>query len=207
MKYLLIFIVVLLLTIILFLALPNKLNQNTKILTTTIEVAPGEFLEYKEYRINWSLRYDSFIAVHTLPIPEEKFFQKDTRYLSIPWDGLELFWIGVGDPVSIRLHDGLLYMIVYDCDTNIHKIRLRYYKQAHDVLAEISSKDYPKEIAVCNLNGNDSRRLDDIGKLQQSTTARIWYNLEYGVEYYEQPEIDMEFLKDYIRKYNIKEKN
>lgn len=203
MKYVL--IAILTIAMFLFWVFPNKLVRNTRTRTLSVELKPDHFIEFKKHEVNWDLRYGSFMAVHILPIKEGTFFQKDTTYISVPWENRELLWVGLGDPISIREYNGLLYMIIWDRESNFHKIRYRYFKQVHDIFAEISWNEYPRNIAVCNLESNDFKCLNDMSKLKKSATARIWYNLEHGIEYYEQPEeIGTEFLEAYIHKYNIK---
>lgn len=192
-------------------AISNKLVKEESTSTKTVEVTSGNFIEYHRHLILWDLKHQSWAAVHALPVQEAKFYQRNTTYLSIPWNGQELFWIGVGVPISLRSYEGNLYMITFDRESDFHKIRFRYYKQEHNVLSEISCKDYPKSIATQNL-WLDKRGLELVRELnpenswfRDSLTANIWYQLEKEKEYYQQKGITIsaEFLKEYIKKNKV----
>ncbi len=204
-------IVIMLLAGLVFFGITNKLVKTETTSTKTVEIAPGKYIEYQEHFLHWGLKHESMFAVHALPMQKAKFYQRDTKYLSIPWNGEELFWIGVGIPVSLRSYKDNLYMITFDRESDFRKIRFRYYKQNHNVLSEISYKDYPKSIATQNLwlNKEDLKLLREFDPddfwFRESLTANIWYQLETGKEFYQQKGIDIsaEFLKNYIEKNKI----
>ena len=179
----------------------NKLVSKTLTRRCKVEVAPGSFFEYKERVIIWELEHTSFTAVHTMEAEKRKFYQRDTTYLSIPWKTQDIIWVGLGIPISIRAHKDLLYMIVFDRDSDFKKIRFRYFTQNHNVLSEIDPEDYPKEIATQNLwlrkengfrNGKPINEIEVTKSLnpedidfQSSLTAKIWNQLEKKKEFYE----------------------
>lgn len=193
-------------------AITNKLVKKKATLTGTFEVAPDRFVTYQKHIIRWDLKYESFTAVHILPTKKAKFYQKDTDYLSIPWNGQDIFWVGVGAPISIRSYEDKVYMIVFDRESDFSKVRFRYYRQDHNVLSEISPKDYPKAIATRNLWLTDVKKIEALRNLnpdditfQRSLTAKIWHQLEKGTEYYQvsNERIAPQFLNEYITKNKV----
>ena len=177
------------------------------------EVTPGYFLTYREHVILWNLKYKDFGAVHALPTRQAEFWQKDTHYLAISWKGVDVFWGGVGVPVTLRAYDGTLYLIVFDRDSDSSKIRFRYFRQDSNIFREISPADFPKEIATQNLWIDDDDELKaalqldvDTTSFRMSLTAHVWYQLETGKEYFEipgAPVIDAGWLRDYLKKHQV----
>lgn len=203
------------------LALQNELVSEAGDGIGRAEVDPGRFIEYREHVERWELKHKSFTAVHVLDAQEPKFYQRDTTYLSIPWQGQDLLWVGFGVPICLRSHNNLLYLVVFDRDSDLSKTRFRYYRQDHSVLAEIAAKDFPREIAVQNLwlskeNGfRDGKPINqvEIAKnldpedidFPRSLTAKMWMHLETGKEYYEtqNDSASVDFLKRYLRKHDV----
>ena len=203
--------------------LENELVRQSVDGKGTAEVEPGKFIEYEEHIEIWDLKYTSFAAVHALKTKEAKYYQRNTTYLSISWQGQDLFWVGVGVPICLRSDNKVLYLVVFDRDSDFSYIRFRYYRQDHSVLAEITPKEFPKEIAVQNLwlkkeNGfhNDGKPINEIeiaknldpedSDFQQSLTAKMWMQLETGKEFYETEHdpVPAEFLKEFLKNNKVK---
>jgi hypothetical protein len=199
----------------------NHLKRNECLLVRQAEVSPGNWVKYEEYQVVWELENGSFGAVHTMPTESPKFWQMDTSFLSIPWNRTNITWVGVGIPISLRAWNNELFMIAFDRDTNFHEIRLRYYRQEHGTLAEVSPKDYPPEIATQNLwlhTDNGTRKdgsvvneveivkaLDPASiDFRRSLTAKIWRQLETGEEYYQSPnDVEKPLLESYLKKHSV----
>jgi len=188
--------------------------------TKGVEVAPGEFIEYQEHLVLWEPKQTSFEAIHALPAEEQRFFQRDTTWLSIPWQNREVLWVGFGIPITLRAHEGRLYLIVFDRDSDFHRIRFRYFRQDHNTLAEIPAAEFPRLIATQNLwlkreNGQrNGKPVDEVEAairldpenpdFRDSLTAMIWFQLETGKEYYAMDSvIDQKFLEEYLQKYPV----
>lgn len=197
----------------------NRLKKTERLSEKEAEVLPGRFVAYKEYLVSWDLEDGSFAAVHALESEKPAFYQTDHSFLLIPIDGREVRWIGVGVPISLRLWEDRLYLIVFDRETDFSRIRFRYYREEHGVLAEIRPKDFPPQVATQNLwlrreNGfRDGKPVDeveiakaldpsDVG-FQRSLTARIWRQLEAGREYHEEPgQFGEEELRAFLQKHS-----
>lgn len=200
----------------------NTLVRESIDTTRKAEVEPGNFVTYREHLEKWALKNKSLGAVHVLATQEPAFYQRDTTYLSIPWQGQEVLWVGLGVPVCLRSHSNQLYLIVFDRESDAKQIRFRYFHQNHGAMAEIAPKDFPKEIAVQNLwlkkeNGfRDGKPIDEVeivknldpGSIdfQDSLTAKIWAQLESGKEFYEIKDTPVAagFLKNFSEKYSVK---
>lgn len=200
----------------------NTLVREGSDTTRKAEVEPGNFVSYQEHLEKWVLKHKSLGAVHILPTQEPAFYQRNTTYLSIPWQGHQVLWVGLGVPICLRSHGNQLYLIVFDRESDFKQIRFRYFRQDHGVMAEIVPKDFPKEIAVQNLwlekesGFRDGKPINEIEiaknldpasiDFQESLTAKIWAHLESGKEYYEIKDtpVAASFLKDYGEKYRVK---
>jgi hypothetical protein len=199
----------------------NRLVPRAGAQASEAEVSPGLFVRYREFSIVWELQDGSFSAVHTQPSEKEKFYQKYTTYLEIPWQRRPVYWVGVGDRLALRAWEGRLYLIVFDRETDFERIRFRYYRQKDDLLTEIAANEFPKAIASQNLwlrtdNGTraDGTKVNEVEIAKQmdpeqydfreSLTAKIWLQCETGKEYYEMPhDIDRSFLQDFRKKYGV----
>lgn len=185
------------------------------------EVAPGIFVKYQEFLIHWQFEDECFATVHGQPSEREKFYQKDTAYLCIPWQRKPILWVGLGVPITLRVWKDCLYLIAFDRETDFGHIRFRYYRQNDKTFMEIPADQFPKSIATQNLwlkkdNGtrNDGSTVNEIEiakemnpadhDFQDSLTAKLWYQCETGKEYYEMPSpIDEGLLKTYREKYDV----
>ncbi len=199
----------------------NRLVREAVDIRGRAEVEPGRFIDYREHAERWGLKYKSFGAVHLLSTPKAEFFQHDTTYLSIPWQGRQVLWVGPGVPICLRAHSNLLHLVVFDRESDESRIRFRYFRQDHGVLAEIAARDFPAEIAVQNLwlrreNGfRDGKPIDEVEiakgldpenvDFAQSLTAKMWRQLETGEEYYEIQDtpVAVQFLKEFLRKHRV----
>ena len=186
----------------------NKRVREEHLTTKWVEVSPGDFAPVRAYTMTWDLADGSFGAVHTLETEPRQFFHKDTTYLLVR--GVQ--WVGVGVPISLRVHDDKLHLIVFDRDTDFDRIRLRYFREKEKVLTEIEPKDYPKSIATQNLwlrEGEELQRalaLDPADpNFRRSLTAMVWRQLEKGTEYYEDRDgdVDQKLLEEYLRRHNV----
>ncbi len=192
----------------------NKLEPRTYLSGRQVEVLPGKFIEIRRAGVTWELQKNSFGAIHTLPTGKAEFYQRDVEILSIPWKGEELYWLGVGIPITLRVHKDLVHLITFDRETNFKKIRFRYYVQDHGAFREIRASEFPSSIATQNMwlmtqngfrNGKPVNPLDAALKLnpeditfQESLTAKVWLQIAKGTEYYAAPyRVDMAFLKDF----------
>ena len=184
------------------------------------EVLPGQFLKYQEHGRIWKLKHGDFGSVHTMNTEPQAYYQRNTLYLSIPWNGTDVFWVGVGLPIAIRVHESLLYMITFDRETDINAVRFRFYKQTHSTFREIEDKMYPPAIATQNLrlkteNGfRDGKAVNEVESVLQldpddvtfreSLTAKVWWQLATGEEYYQAPSlIDSDFLRTFLAKHGV----
>ena len=202
--------------------LENNLAREAVDTTVAAEVEPGTFVDCREHLEKWVLKHTSFTAVHLLSTPKPAFYQRDTTYLSISWQGREVLWVGLGVPICLRSRNNLLYLVVFDRESDAGRIRFRYFRQDHGVMAEMAATDFPKEIAVQNLwlkkeNGfRDGTPINEVEiaksldpeniDFQQSLTAKIWMQLETGKEFYEIKDTpaDAGFLKEFKEKYGVK---
>jgi hypothetical protein len=182
------------------------------------EVSPGVWIKYQEYRTKWELGNTSWGAVHGMASPKREFWQTDSQWMSIPWKGDNVTWLGVGEPICLRAWKDELYMIVFDRDSvPVNQARFRFYRQSHGVLAEIAAKDFPREIATQNLwlsteaGYRDGKAINevDIAKaldpasidFQRSLTAYIWRQCETGKEYDSGLAVEQSILEAYLKKY------
>lgn len=134
-------------------------------------------------------------------------------------NGKNIEWKGIYKPLIINSIDNDFYIVVLDLETDIDKIRLRYFKMNHDKWNEISHNNFPRNIAIQNLllshnaGMKSDRSIIDEYKIvqelnpyddmfQKSRTAKIWQHIEYGIDYYESHDrVDSEVLKDFKEKY------
>jgi len=195
----------------------NKRVRTERLTTKWVEVSPGDFAPVREYSITWDLADGSFDAAHTLETEPKQFYHKDTTYLLVR--GVQ--WVGVGVPISLRVHDDKLHLIVFDRDTDFDRVRFRYFREKEKVLTEIEPKDYPRSIATQNLwlrteeilvNKKPFSELATALALdpadpnfQRSLTAKVWRQLEKGTEYYEDrdTDVDQKLLEEFIRRHNV----
>jgi hypothetical protein len=198
----------------------NHLKKTEELLDKQAEVSPGVWIKYQEYRTDWKLENGSWGAVHGMKSEERKFWQTDSRWMSIPWRDQDVTWLGVGVPICLRAWKDELYLVVFDRDTiPVNSARFRFYRQTHGVLAEISAKEFPREIATQNLwlsteNGfRDGRPINqvEIAKaldpasidFRESLTAKIWLQCEMGKEYNSSENVEKAFLESYLKKYAV----
>jgi len=131
--------------------------------------------------------------------------QRGKCWFLCEWSGKEVYWPGKRDhrgenalPVTLREHDGRLYLIAQNRE-NFEDPKLEYYRldNAGRRFARISPQEFPKQIATQNMqldpefvgvgnewiNGWDVlRKLDvDHPYFVGSVTAEIWIQLETGL--------------------------
>jgi len=165
-----------------------------------VEIAPGRWLDveaqdtvYAEPKDEWST-------------------------LAFEWNGKKVKWAGPEVPITLREHDGTLYMIGFNRqDLNRCKYILFRLNEAGDAFETIGREDFPKQIATQNLwmradtryvgvprrdTWKVLRELDTTNPFFGNTfTAKIWYYLETGKQHYEIGGADQAFLRDYVKKY------
>lgn len=107
-------------------------------------------------------------------------------------------------PISIKYYDKNFYIIYYDRETDFNKISFRFFKSDNEgEFNEIESNQFPKQIAIQNRWFNDKEKQNKTIQLQLdnirgSLTAKVWCQLEKGINYYEIPSyISLDFLKLY----------
>jgi hypothetical protein len=198
----------------------NHLKKSEQLLDKQAEVSPGVWAKYQEYRTKWALGNGSWGAVHGgIASEHRKFWQTDSEWMSIPWHGEDITWLGVGEPTCLRAWKGQLYLIVFDRDSVVNQARFRFYHQSHGVLAEIAAKDFPREIATQNLwlktqaGYRDGKAINEVEvakaldpasiDFQGSLTAKIWLQCETGKEYDAGPDVEQSFLESYLKKYVV----
>ena len=141
--------------------------------------------------------------------------------LAFAWNGKPVTWRGREIPVTLREHDGTLFMIGFN-RTDMQRMRFVYFQlnKAGTGFHKIESQNFPKQIATQNMwLGSGwrfvvvgSERVDRWMELRQldiesayfdcSITAHIWYQLVKDVERYEMPYlIPRDFLHDYVAQY------
>ena len=77
-------------------------------------------------------------------------------------------------------------LIVFDRDSDFQRVRFRFYRQDHNVLAEIEPSEFPKAIATQNmwLSADERESARDLNsadaRFRKSLTAKLWRQLETG---------------------------
>ncbi|WP_299242774.1 hypothetical protein [uncultured Aquimarina sp.] len=111
-------------------------------------------------------------------------------------------------PISIKYYDRHFYIIYFDRETDFNKISFRFFKSTNEgEFNEIESSQFPKQIAIQNRWFSNQEKQNKIEQLQLneirgSLTAKVWYQLEKGIDYYEMPSyIPLDFLESYREKY------
>jgi hypothetical protein len=199
----------------------NKLVRKERIEITEVEISPSNFISYREYVTTWKPKHDSFAAVHVMDWEDEEFYQRKVVVMELELQDKKFTWAGFGTPISVRLHNNELYMIVLDSETDYTRMRFRFYHNKLGGFSEIPASDYPKQIAIQNLalkktdgyegDGKTPIRPTEITKkldpndihFRRSLTAKIWYQLVTGTEYFEEKNstIDKTFIEEYIKQH------
>jgi len=111
-------------------------------------------------------------------------------------------------PISITYYNQSFYIIYFDRETDFNKITFRFFKSIDKgKFKEIESRQFPKQIAIQNRWFDNQEKQNKTKQLQldnikSSLTAKVWYQLEKGVNYYEmQSYIPLDFLQAYKEKY------
>lgn len=174
-----------------------KLNNNESILIVT---------NFSNYLTYWK-SIDMHIGFHKVKYIVNYFF-KAKKY---SWEGSFL-------PIILNIYNNKFYLVAKDDITNIIKPRFRYYCYI-EIWREISANEFPKAIAVENLNVENEffdfnrnktifyyeilEKLDiTFAPFAKSNTAHIWYELETGRKLFEAPEkINQDFLINFKNKY------
>ncbi len=111
-------------------------------------------------------------------------------------------------PITIKYYNTNFYIVYFDRETDFDKIKFKFYKSTEKgKFKEIKASEFPKQIAVQNRWFSDQEKENKTNQLQLdrirgSLTAKVWYQLEKGIEYYEMPSyIPLEFLESYREKY------
>ncbi|WP_299219238.1 hypothetical protein [uncultured Aquimarina sp.] len=111
-------------------------------------------------------------------------------------------------PISIKYYNKHFYIIYFDRETDFNKISFRFFESTTEgEFNEIESNQFPKQIAIQNRWFSNQEKQNKIEQLQLdeirgSLTAKVWYQLEKGIDYYEMPSyIPLDFLESYKEKY------
>jgi len=115
----------------------------------------------------------------------------------------KITWKGAHTPIILDVQDNIVYLVVFDRETDFNKIRFKFYK-FKDNWHEISHKEFPKSIAKQNTWLNKGEIVDSSSSdFNSSLTARLWLQLEQNEEYYESKnaEIPWSFLAKYEKIY------
>jgi len=192
-----------------------------------VEVAPGV---YATVEARGSSTEDSAPPSMT---PKHALARTGGRYsrtteLRIVWEGSSVHWHANSFPVTLRAYEGRLYLIAYDDVTlgfddnnGWPRAQFRYYAQEGSDLREISPAIFPRAIAGQNMSftgrhfmsGDRQRDSVQIARdldpddqcFRTSLTAKMWYHLVTGQQYYEAMrlrEVDRRLLQDFLRTNN-----
>lgn len=152
----------------------------------------------------------------------------ETTELQVLWQGSNVHWRANSFPVALRVYMGKLYLIAFDRvtlgfdrDNGWPRAQFRYYAQEGSELKEIGPATFPKAIASQNMSftgrhfmsGDRQRDSIQIARdldpddqcFRTSLTAKIWYHLVTGQQYYEAMriwEVDRRLLQDFVRTNN-----
>ena len=141
------------------------------------------------------------------------------------YEGRKYKWDRKYMPILLNYDNGIIYLVISYWDGSFGKIGFRLYKFKDD-WEEISEKDFPRNIAVQNLNLKKNigyykgKPLSEYKVVQErepkdylfqkSKTAKLWLWLENRDKYFEYSDsdpIDESFLAEYKRKYIKKKRN
>lgn len=141
--------------------------------------------------------------------------------LSFEWNGKQVTWRGKEIPITLREHDGALYMIGFNREKP-GKHRFLYFRlnDKQTGFRKIKPRDFPKQIATQNMWLGAAWRFVTVGNhrvdrwkelreldaeslyFDHSFTAYLWYQLCNDVERHRMPHnIPREFLREYMTKY------
>lgn len=200
-----------------------------------VEISPGEWLEVSQEHSIHGSDLDPFASdPHNLS-PSEAIEQlsaeesgissgegtgESTR-LTCQWNGRLVEWTGVEIPITLREHDGRLFMIGFNRES-FGKTRFEYFELNSEGtgFSSIDPKKFPGSIATQNMWLSPDTRYLRVGEtrvdkwemlrtldtenpyFRQSFTAYLWYQIETGVERYEMPRlIDEDFIRGYVQKH------
>jgi len=169
-----------------------------------VEIAPGQWLTLKE--------------------------ERGKCWFICEWKGKQVVWDGKRNqhdeeelPVTLREHEGNLYLIVLNRE-NMEALKLLYLKldESGTSFKKMASRDFPKRIATQNMLLSPRTRMVGIGDkwidsweviknldvengyFLRSYTAAIWIELETGVPYAEQGKTADEERRRILREYKAK---
>lgn len=169
-----------------------------------VEVAPGQWLTLKE--------------------------ERGKCWFMCEWKGKQVMWDGKRNrhdeeelPVTLREHEGNLYLIVLNRE-NMEALKLIYFEldKSGAWFRKISNRDFPKRIATQNMLLSPQTRMVGVYDkwidswevirsldvespyFQKSYTAAIWIELETGVVYAEQGKIADDERRRILREYKVK---
>ena len=130
-------------------------------------------------------------------------------------------WENNSIPILLNVHNGTIYLVVFDRETDWNKTCFRFYKFEEN-WEEVSANDFPKNISVQNMwlsenagyyNGKPINEYQIAENLDpgdfhfcESLTAKLWLRLGKGIKYYENlySKVEENFLREYKRKYMVK---
>lgn len=201
-----------------------------------VEISPGRWLSVSDVATIHSSDLDPFAPdPHNLSPSEamEQLTQSDptpsigegtgeASRLSFEWEGRGVGWYGKEIPITLREHEGRLFMIGF----NREKIRSNRNRLVFFALNEegtgfdrIAPADFPKQIATQNMwlradsryVGTNEGKLDkwellrkldvDNRYFSNTLTAHIWSQTENNTEIYTSGTIPIEFVREYAEKY------
>lgn len=164
----------------------------------TVEVSPRQFITFlREDVLGASLFLDGT--------------RDETTEVAIPWDGKTIRWKGFDIMVTLRAHEGRLYMIGWDRHTDFRKPVFHYYQQnrAGDGFERIEPAVFPRQIATQNMGFQDldddvdlALKLDpEHPRFCRSFTAMVWCQLQAGLEHHQTERMPEEERKAMLRKF------
>lgn len=154
----------------------------------------------------------------------ERIIDMEETQLMFEWKGKKVIWRGREIPVSLRKHDGRLYMIGFNREELHYQItRLVFFEMSQNGTGfqVMQANDFPREIATQNMwMSSDSRyfgtydgvgdswdlvrnlKIED-GYFGTTLTAHIWYQIETGTRHSDMPGcIPQAFTREYSEEYN-----
>ena len=149
---------------------------------------------------------------------------KEKYRLEFDWNGKTVKWEGKEEiPITLREYEGTLYIVVFNREESAqgksHMVFLKLDKKGTS-FETITPRDFPRQIATQNMWLRPRSRYAKTGDILvdqwqmlrtldisspafgHSFTAKMWYQIETGTEYYQIGIVDdQKFLEDYMAKY------
>ena len=209
-----------------------------------VEISPGRWLTVERksevYKPEWDARHRPRKDPHKVTFTEaiqqfvdsapdskaaDTILRLDSAF-TFDWNGKNVEWKGKEFPVTLREHEGSLYMVGFNRQ-DIHKCRFVFSRLRKDgsKFEVIGSTEFPRQIATQNMSINllHAGRLVRVGddlvdtwkvlqtldiqsryfRISSNLTAAMWYQIETGTEYWKISNSDLtqQFLQDYVAKY------